>query len=82
MSCPASTHLMCLWKKTKDPLLWWSKHEGQFLMITHLTRAILDILGSQIKMKIIFYIAGIFIGLCQCWLGGKDLDLIILLINN
>ncbi len=33
-------------------------------------------------MKRIFYIAGIFIGLCQCWLGGKDLDLIILLINN
>jgi hypothetical protein len=51
-------------------------------MITHLTRTILGILGSQIKMKRIFYIAGIFIGLCQCWLGGKDLDLIILLINN
>jgi hypothetical protein len=33
-------------EEAKDPLLWWSKHEGQFPTIVFLARAILGILGS------------------------------------
>jgi hypothetical protein len=40
---------MCPWKleEAKDPLLWWSKHEGQFWTIAYLARAILGIHGTQ-----------------------------------
>jgi len=33
--------------EVEDPLLWWSKHEGQFPTIAYLVKAILGILGSQ-----------------------------------
>ncbi len=51
-------------EEAKDPFLWWSKHEGQFLIVANLARAILCILGSQIER--IFSIVDILIGLRCC----------------
>jgi hypothetical protein len=36
----------------------------------------------KIDLERVFSIAGILINLRQCWLGGKNLDLINFLINN
>jgi len=33
-------------EEVKDPLLWWSKHEGLFPTIVFLARAILGIICS------------------------------------
>jgi hypothetical protein len=49
-----------------DPLLWWSKHEGQFSIVSYLTRAILGIPSSQIEIERVFFIACILTGLCCC----------------
>jgi hypothetical protein len=66
----------------EDPFLWWSKHEGQFLIVAYLARAILGILGSQIEIERIFSIVDILIGLHCGQLGPYNLDLLVPLIKN
>jgi hypothetical protein len=53
-------------EESKDLLLWWSKHEGQFPTIVFLARTILSLLGSQIGTKRVFSIMGILACLCHC----------------
>ncbi len=37
--------------EVEDPLLWWSKHEGQFPTIAYLARTILSIFSSQLRQR-------------------------------
>ncbi len=66
----------------KNPLLWWSKHEGKFLKVFFLAKAIRSIHGSHIETKKIFSIVGIFTSLHCFQLGPKNVDLLVLLIKN
>jgi hypothetical protein len=49
-------------EEVEDPLLWWSKHEGQFPTNVVLARAILGKPSSHIETKKVFSIASILIG--------------------
>ncbi len=42
---------------------------------------ILIIPSSQIEIERVFFIKWILIGLCQCWLGVKNLDILVLIIK-
>jgi hypothetical protein len=52
-------------EKAEDPLLWWSKHEGQFPIVAYLIRAIIGIPESQIETERIFSIVRILTNLYQ-----------------
>jgi len=41
-------------EEVEDLLLWWSKHEGQFLTVAKLAKAIPSIPSSQINIEMIF----------------------------
>jgi hypothetical protein len=69
-------------EEVEDPPFWWSKHEGQFLTIAKLAKAILGILSSQIETKRIFSITSILTSLHHCHLGPKNLNFLLLLIKN
>jgi hypothetical protein len=58
--CTFDVHL----EEVGDPLLWWSKHDGQFPIVAYLTRVILGIPSNQIER--IFSIVGILTSLCRC----------------
>jgi hypothetical protein len=68
--------------EAENLLLCWSKHEGQFPTFAYLTRVILGKPDSQIETKRVFSIVGIFTSLHRCRFGPKNLDLLVLLINN
>jgi hypothetical protein len=44
-------------KNIKCPLQWWEKHENMFPIIGFCVRQILEIVGSQIEIEIIFSLA-------------------------
>ncbi len=69
-------------EKVEDPLLWWSKHEGQFSTFSKLAKVILSILGNEIEIEIVLSIASIFTRLWCYHHGSKNLDLLLLLIKN
>jgi hypothetical protein len=69
-------------EEVENPLIWWSKHEGQFFIVPKLAKAILSIPSSQIKIERVFSIIGILTGLCRCHLGPKNLDVLVLMIKN
>ncbi len=73
---------MCHWKKQKTPFFGGQSMKDKFSTNAYLTRTILGIPRNQIKTKRVFSIVGILIGLCWCWLGAKNLDLLVLLIKN
>jgi hypothetical protein len=52
---------------SKDPLVWWRNHEGQFSNVAFLTKQILDIPRSQIETKRIFSFARVLIALEQSY---------------
>ncbi len=56
--------------------------KDNFPTYAHLTRIILSIPRNQIETKNFFSIVGILTNLCWCWLGAKNLDLVVLLIKN
>jgi hypothetical protein len=66
----------------QNPFLWWLKHKGRFPTLAYLARANLNIHGNQIEIEKVFSIANILTNLCQCHLGAKNLDLLVLLIKN
>jgi hypothetical protein len=43
-------------EEAKDTFHWWSKHEGQFMIVDYLARAILNIFGNQIEIERVFLI--------------------------
>jgi len=51
-------------EEAKDTFLWWSKHEGQFMIVEYLARAILDIFGNPIEIERVFSSVGILTSLC------------------
>jgi hypothetical protein len=69
-------------EEVEDPLFWWSKHEGQFLTIAKLAKAILGIPSNQIETKKVFSITSILTSLHHCRFGPKNLDFLLLLIKN
>jgi hypothetical protein len=48
-SCPYFWTFDVPLEEAKDPLLWWSKHEGVFSIAAKLAKMIIGILGSQIE---------------------------------
>jgi hypothetical protein len=69
-------------EEVEDPLLWWSKHEEQFLTVAKLAKAILSVPSSQIKIERVFSIIDILTSFCHCHLGPKNLDLLVLMFKN
>jgi len=67
---------------SKDPLVWWRNHEGQFSNVAFLTKQILDIPRSQIETKRIFSLARVLIALQQSCLQVENLDMIITIVKN
>jgi len=46
-------------KSCEDPLKWWKVYEEQFHVVGYLACQILDIVGSQIEVELIFFIVWI-----------------------
>jgi hypothetical protein len=44
----------------ENPFIWWHNHKGQFLDVTLLAKQILGILRSQIEIKRLFNLVGVF----------------------
>ncbi len=69
-------------EEAEGPLIWWSQHEFFFPIVTYLARTILGIPRNRIETKRVFSIIRILTSLRWCWLGAKNLDLLVLLIKN
>jgi hypothetical protein len=69
-------------KDIKSPLLWWEKHHSRFPIEKLLARQIFGIVSSQIKIKHIFSLAGIFTNLGKCPLQPENLKKLIFVSKN
>ncbi len=66
----------------EDPLKWWKVHEVQFPVVRYLAHQNFGIVGSQIELKNIFFIARILIRLQKCQLGTQNLNKLVLISKN
>jgi hypothetical protein len=57
----------------KFPFQWWEKHGSMFPTIEFFAYQILNIVGLQIKIEMIYFLAGILINLRTC-LPSNNLD--------
>jgi hypothetical protein len=69
-------------KDIKCLVQWWQKHEAMFPTIRFLAQQILGIVGSQIKIEMIFYLAETFTNLRRCCLQIENLKKLIFVRKN
>jgi hypothetical protein len=69
-------------KNIKCPLQWRQKHETMFSTIRFLAQQIFGIVGSQIEIEMIFYLARILINLRKCCLQIENLEKLIFVNKN
>lgn len=61
---------------------WWGKHEAMFPTIGFLACQILEIVGSQIMIKMIFSLTCIFTNLKRCRIQSCNLEIFIFVSKN
>jgi hypothetical protein len=64
-----------------DPLSFWQHHENQFPNVGFLTKQILEILGSQIKIDHVFSLTNVLTTLRHCHLQVENLYQIIMVVK-
>jgi len=64
------------------PLLGWNTNCHKWLNVAWLVRQILTIHGSQIEIKQVFNVVGIFISVWRCWFEVKNLDSLFMIYKN
>ncbi len=69
-------------KGIKCPLQWWGKHEAMFPIVGFLAHEVLGIVTSQLEMKRIFSLVGIFTNLRRCHLQLENFHFWLLLVSK
>jgi len=64
-------------KEIKCRFQWWAKHEAIFSILDFLVGQVLEIVGSQIEIEILFFLVGILTNLKRCHLQSKTLERLI-----